>query len=323
MIKLIVAIVIVIFVVYMVNRWLDWSKKRLEEMSSRGSGGNSIESQKTSAELSVVQKRYLSWNSSYNCEVVGESHYQRSLLTIAGAKEEESKSLEVIAELQHVPANRYDPNAQAVYIEGKQVGHLSQRDAHALIREKGKLHLNSHVVILVKAKIIGGWKNSRNEGSFGVVLDMPPMKDIAKVISSVSFEDSDQKRAKSIPLNRDQKRFFDYMGIKRDESINSLNVDQYIADKKIEIRSSEDRDLKEKLMTYQKRERVILDLLEDWRDRDNGVIFLYDEIKMPSELQVLKTLEELESEAISWDEIKSNNEMFYNKLLEKYPKLKK
>lgn len=66
-----------------------------------------------------------------------------------------------------------------------------------------------------------------------------------------------------------------------------------------------------------------MDLLDDWRDRNNGVISLYDEIKMPSELQILKTLEALESNEISWDEIKSNNEMFYNKLLEKYPKLEK
>lgn len=238
----VVAILIIAVVVMRENNKLNKDLEKEEGEIKRGKEPN--------LQVNSFQRRYISWDESYSGEAVGESHYQDNLLSISGVKEEQSKLIDTIAELRHEPNNEYDPNAQAVYIDGLQVGYLSQREAHALIREKGKLHLGPHIIILVKARIIGGWKNTRNEGSFGVVLDMPPLKDIPKVISDISFDDSNQKRAKTIPLNREQRRFFDYMGIKRDDSVNSLNADKKIADKKIEIRSSEDREFKEKLMTY-------------------------------------------------------------------------
>jgi HIRAN domain len=56
--------------------------------------------------------------------VVGESHYQEALIAIAGGKSPESVRISTQAILVPESDNPYDPNAVAVYIDGRKVGHL-------------------------------------------------------------------------------------------------------------------------------------------------------------------------------------------------------
>ena len=117
-------------------------------------------------------KRYewLSGDGSYSFDIVGESHYQRELAALAGKKGREAKALECEAEILHEPDNPHDKNACAVFIGGRQVGHLSRADA----RREVKLRQHPGFGLRAKAMIVGGWKDGRDEGSYGVKLDYVP-----------------------------------------------------------------------------------------------------------------------------------------------------
>ncbi len=140
-----------------------------------------------------VQKnlRYVAWNKTYKCDVVGESYYQKALSLIAGPKEKDSKLLDCTAVLIRDPWNKHDPNAVVVTIDGQQVGHLSKTRAAGLVREMEKQGLSSKIMFVVQARIQGGWKNSYSEGSYGVILDFPPANRLSSVISPISMEDSE------------------------------------------------------------------------------------------------------------------------------------
>lgn len=144
--------------------------------------------------IGVAQNlRYIAWNEKYSLDVVGESHYQLQLSMVAGEKKSVSKDLQCYAVLIREPNNVYDSNAVMVVIKGSQVGYLSRSKAASLVKEMNRLHLSSNVMFVVKAKINGGWRDGSSEGSYGVVLDFPPINRISSVISSVSMEDSEQK----------------------------------------------------------------------------------------------------------------------------------
>ncbi|MDM1545510.1 hypothetical protein HX037_06375 [Ignatzschineria indica] len=137
--------------------------------------------------------RYASWNKGFNVDVVGESYYQDSLLLIAGPKKSKSKNIDCHAVLIREPDNAHDPNAVMVVIKGKLVGYLKKSMAKRFSEEWRNLGLTSKIMLVVAAKINGGWKDSSSEGNFGVVLDMPPINRISSVISSISMEDSEIK----------------------------------------------------------------------------------------------------------------------------------
>jgi hypothetical protein len=63
--------------------------------------------------------------------VVGESHYQDVLTAIVGGKRPESVRIPTQATLVPELDNPYDPNAVAVYIAGRKVGHLPRPAAQA------------------------------------------------------------------------------------------------------------------------------------------------------------------------------------------------
>lgn len=61
--------------------------------------------------------------------VVGESHYQDALASIAGPKRAGGVEVHVLALLVAEPSNPYDANAVAIHVDGAKVGYLSRDNA--------------------------------------------------------------------------------------------------------------------------------------------------------------------------------------------------
>lgn len=103
--------------------------------------------------------------------IVGESHYQQQLEAVCGGRTEDGVDYRCSALLVLDDANRYDPNAVRVEIDGQHVGHLSRDDAQAY-REYLDLHANGPTVGVCRAKVTGGWDRGPDDrGHFGVKLD--------------------------------------------------------------------------------------------------------------------------------------------------------
>ncbi|WP_366928655.1 HIRAN domain-containing protein [Paracoccus saliphilus] len=119
--------------------------------------------------------RRISGPGDYEFDIVGESHYQAELTSLAGPKTEEGVELECDAVLMAEPSNPYDANAVAVLIEDKKVGYLSRADAARWTTQLDRMGWVGERV-LVEALIVGGWLRKRrvkvDEGSFGVKLDL-------------------------------------------------------------------------------------------------------------------------------------------------------
>ncbi len=102
--------------------------------------------------------------------VVGESHYQGALLSIAGGYSPESMDRPCRARLVPEPTNAQDPNAVIVQVAGRTVGYLSAASAakYGAITEQLREPLECDAII------VGGWRKSRDDiGSFGVRLLLP------------------------------------------------------------------------------------------------------------------------------------------------------
>jgi hypothetical protein len=112
---------------------------------------------------------------SIHVEVVGESFYQDALLAaVGGQRDEQGWNFDCVAELVAEPTNPYDPNAVAVMIDGRQVGHLSRQTAAivcARLTARGR-------PCKVRAAIVGGWERGKDVGNFGVWLMMPPLEQL-------------------------------------------------------------------------------------------------------------------------------------------------
>lgn len=109
-------------------------------------------------------------------DIVGESHYQDALESIAGPKPPDGVDVQRYAYLEPEPDNPYDSSAVAVLIDGKKVGHLSRDDCedfHDFLAETGATSA------MCTAYINGGWKRPSGEGSYGVKLDIdwPPCRE--------------------------------------------------------------------------------------------------------------------------------------------------
>ena len=115
----------------------------------------------------------LSGPGTYEFDIVGEASYQDALSKICGGKQEESAEHYADAELYLEDDNPHDKKAVCVLIEGKTVGYLSRKEARAFRKQIEELG-QENSVLLCKAIIVGGWKRSkRDEGYFGVRLDLP------------------------------------------------------------------------------------------------------------------------------------------------------
>ncbi len=112
---------------------------------------------------------------SVDVEVVGESAHQDDLLALTGGRRRfGGVEVSTVARLVPDPGNAVDPEAVAVFIEGRPVGWLRRDDArryHARIdalREAGEA---ATCVALIR----GGWDRGGDDlGRFGVVLRLPP-----------------------------------------------------------------------------------------------------------------------------------------------------
>lgn len=112
----------------------------------------------------------------YAVEVVGESRRQRELAQIVGGKTRDGVDHACVALLVREPDNPVDEYAVAVYIDGMQVGYVARDDAEMINDLLVKLD-RQHRLAWVRARIVGGWRNERGTGSFGVELDELPDED--------------------------------------------------------------------------------------------------------------------------------------------------
>ena len=108
-------------------------------------------------------------------DAVGESRYQDALEEIAGGRSDRGADHEKVALLIPEPTNRYDPNAVAVWIEGKIVGYLSRENAEVLQPGIIRLHRQHDRPVACRARIVGGWdRGGGDRGHFGVRLYLDP-----------------------------------------------------------------------------------------------------------------------------------------------------
>jgi hypothetical protein len=103
-------------------------------------------------------------------EIVGESFYQDVLAKYAGPRTDEGVNHKCEVLLVCERGNKFDKNAVRVEIEGEKVGYLHSGDA-VLFREMLKEEGMAGVKVKSHAVINGGWKNRKNEGHYGIVLD--------------------------------------------------------------------------------------------------------------------------------------------------------
>lgn len=104
----------------------------------------------------------------YATEIVGESHYQKALESLAGGRFEDAAEKHVSAVLIHEDDNAHDSNAVRVDIRGKTVGYLSREDARTW-RAKAPGSFRHEC----PAVIVGGWdRGDGDRGHFGVRLDL-------------------------------------------------------------------------------------------------------------------------------------------------------
>lgn len=107
---------------------------------------------------------------SYGFNIVGEASYQNNLKTIAGPKQELSKSHQCTARVISESTNRFDKNAVKVEINGLLVGYLPKGDAQSLA---GK-NINKSI----PAVIDGGWDDGDSEGQYGVKLAINSVREL-------------------------------------------------------------------------------------------------------------------------------------------------
>ena len=109
----------------------------------------------------------------FQCEVVGESHYQMAIKSVAGGYTEEGHRLRTTAILSFEDDNPHDSNAVCVRIEGKRVGYLARKTASSF-RRGLQAAAPGFVEFECDALIVGGWdRGDGDRGYFGVRLDLP------------------------------------------------------------------------------------------------------------------------------------------------------
>ncbi|MDA1090350.1 MAG: hypothetical protein O3A85_08580 [Proteobacteria bacterium] len=109
----------------------------------------------------------------YSVDVVGESHYQKTLEKICGGKTKNGHRLKVDAFLILEDDNQYDPKAVCVYIQEHTVGHLDRETARSFRKQLEVAGL-TEVAMKCSAKIVGGWdRGGDDQGHFGVKIDLP------------------------------------------------------------------------------------------------------------------------------------------------------
>jgi len=114
---------------------------------------------------------YARGDGEYAHEIVGESFYQDALYQIAGKKKEQAKEIFIDAFLVCESNNPHDERAVAVRVRNSKVGHLS-RNVNYSYRQALSRVAPDLPAVRVAGVIVGGWKDDRSEGHYGVFLDM-------------------------------------------------------------------------------------------------------------------------------------------------------
>lgn len=149
--------------------WLSYRR------SGPAAGPSAPTSGKTEGELPepkiLTPTQVMSWDGDgeFETQVEGESLYQDAILSIVGAKTEESQEFETRAVLS--PEEFNGNRLYAVMIDGKKVGYLESAMTVVLNEMVARNNLGV-VAFEVDAMITGGWKRAGSEGMFGVVLDL-------------------------------------------------------------------------------------------------------------------------------------------------------
>lgn len=119
-----------------------------------------------SAKTSIV------WRAgSFPLEVVGESNYQRELVSICGRYTRLGHDTEHSASINLEPLNPHDSNAVVVKIKGKTVGYLPKQQAVRVGTQMREVCLTE---VNCNARVRGGWRtNQHDEGLYGVRLAVP------------------------------------------------------------------------------------------------------------------------------------------------------
>ena len=117
-------------------------------------------------------KASIIWRSeSFPLQVVGESNYQRELISICGPYTQIGHDVEHFATIMLEPSNPYDSNAVCVKIKAQTVGYLPKDQAFRVATQMKEVAVAESRCM---ARIRGGWRtNQRDEGLFGVRLAVP------------------------------------------------------------------------------------------------------------------------------------------------------
>lgn len=100
-------------------------------------------------------------------DLVGESHYQDALLSLFGPKQRDGIQEDCPALLILEPTNAHDKNAVYCEIRGKKVGYLPRAAAKSI---SARMKRAKQSKLSCTATVKGGWKNPKNEGSYGVTV---------------------------------------------------------------------------------------------------------------------------------------------------------
>jgi hypothetical protein len=106
--------------------------------------------------------------------VVGESYYQEALWRAVGRRSTDRVRKEIQAVLAAETDNPYDANAIAVWIDGRQVGHLSREDAEAYRPGLLALQAKEGKSIALLGVIVGGGVREDGPGYLGVWMSHDP-----------------------------------------------------------------------------------------------------------------------------------------------------
>lgn len=129
-------------------------------------------SQQSKIETYNTSKAQVRWRSgSFPMDVVGESNYQKALISICGPHTRHGHDQEYMAIIKLEPSNKYDSNAVVVQISSKVVGYLPRGEA---LRVGSQMREENLSKATCNARVKGGWRtNQHDEGHYGVQLAIP------------------------------------------------------------------------------------------------------------------------------------------------------
>ena len=263
---------------------------------------------------------YISWGKKYDYEIVGESNYQANLLKIAGNKEEKAKKVDCIATIQREYGNIHDPFAVIFKIDSLTVGYLPKTENKKFIKQIKSLKLSEDVVLVVKAQIIGGWKDRFSEGSFGVRLSFPAeYSRYQYCISTISIADA-EKNLNRNPLSKEQLEFFNILELDIPDTLNYFNFTRF-KNGLLKKLKQDNLYLYNKWIDHINKPSITLkDVYAFWGDKDERETFW---IKKPNKNELTLVINDLLDKNVTLEHMYDNPELVYEELIKINPSLER